>query len=230
MNFRLLSRLSISVLAAAGFMAFASAPSRAEPAEDASATGDGEGIIEFHIEGADNGESLPGVQPRPGETEEELNRRLLESFGDHPYGEPESEEAAERREEKRQRIARQAREELLFELEARALKRSIDEREDEIDPALIPSRRFVELSRTLKTPQLLRDHLEREVQQGELSPYDLLDAERGLFDATRREEFIDPRYGGHGYYGRPLPSRDIVEDLLTYQSYLRAQRYAEYYE
>lgn len=188
-----------------------------------------EGIITFEIEGAESDDALPGVQPRPGETEEELNRRLLESFGEAPYGKPAPDAEYERREARRERIARQAREELLFELEARALKRSLDEAEPEPDPALIPSRRFVELSRTLKNPQLLRDDLERQVQEGELSPYDLLDAERGLFDATRREGFIDPRYG-FGHYGRPLPSRSIVEDLLDYQGYLRAQRYAEFYE
>lgn len=197
---------------------------QAEPAG-----GEPEGILTFEIEGAETSDPLPGVQPRPGETEKELNRRLLESFGEAPYGKPESDAELERRQAMRDRIARQAREELLFELEARALKRSLDEGERDLDPALIPSRRFVELSRTLKTPQLLRDHLERQVQQGRLSPYDLLDAERGFFDATRREEFHDSRYG-YGHYGRPLPSRSIVDDLLDYQGYLRAQRYAEYYE
>ncbi len=188
-----------------------------------------EGIVKFEIEASEDGEALPGARAKNGETQHDLNQRLLESFGEKPFGNvgPDSDEA--RREAMRERIARNAREELLFELEARALKRSIKDREDEFDAALIPSRRFVELSRSLKNPQLLRDELERRVQQGELSPYDLLDAERGLFDATRREQGFDTPYG-YGHYGRPLPSRSTVSDLLTYQSYLRAERYAQAYE
>lgn len=167
---------------------------------------------------------MPGIQPRPGETEAELNQRLLQSFGDAPYGKAESPEVRARKDAERERLARQAREELLFKLEARVLKRSAEQSEPEI-PGLVPSRRFLELSQTLKNPQLLRDDLEEEVQQGRLSPYDLLDAERGLFDPTRREIVPDP-YDGSVTFSRSLPSQPLIEDLLTYQNYIRAARYA----
>lgn len=187
----------------------------------------GEARFEIHREAGEA--PLPGVQPRPGESEAELNRRLLESFGKQPYGPPESAAQRARRDELHERLTREAREELLFNLEARSMKRALEGAEAEVDPALIPSRRFVTLSRTLKVPQMLRDRLEEEVQQGRLSPYDLYDAEQGFFDPTRRDlEWNE--HSGPVHYGRSLPSRAIVQDLLTYQNYLRAQRYAKYYE
>ena len=110
----------VAILAAA----FAPAQlAAAEPEKNAA-----EGIITFQIEGAEPGDSVRGIQPAPGETEAELNKRLLESFGEKPYGTPESSTERARRQEMRDRITREAREELLFKLEARALKRSIEDR------------------------------------------------------------------------------------------------------
>jgi hypothetical protein len=187
-------------------------------------------VLRLEVEGATGPDRgiLPGVHPRAGETEAELNRRLLESFGPHPYGVPESPESLARREAAEARRIQESREALLFRLEARALKRAAESPEADI-PALIPSRRFVGLSRTLKNPQLLRDSLESRVQRGELSPYDLLDAEQGLFDPTRNEIGYDPDFAGFSggrTSGRPLPSPSIVRDLLDYQTYIRAERFA----
>lgn len=190
---------------------------------------DPSGIIKLEIHDASTSVSAStrGERALPGESEAELNARLLREFGPHPYGKRESAETVARREEARERIAREAREDLLFQLQARALKRSVEDESPDIR-ALIPSRRFADLSLTIKNPQLLRDQLERRVQEGDLSPYDLLDAEQGLFDPTRREYVADP-LGYPGYYGRPLPDDGVIQELLTYQNYLRAERYARYY-
>jgi hypothetical protein len=184
-------------------------------------------ILKLEVEGAadPDRESMPGIQPGPGESEADLNRRLLESFGPHPFGQPESPKVITSREEAEERRVRQAREELLFRLEARALKRAGEPSSSEIR-GLTPSSRFLALSRTLKNPELLRDRLESRVQRGELSPLDLLDAERGLFDATRNEFGYDPSFGNAYTPGRPLPSPSIVRELLEYQTHIRAERYA----
>jgi hypothetical protein len=207
-----LRSLKIPAILMLGFCAWAPSVGRAESP-----------VFRLEVEGA--ADDMPGIQPRPGESEAELNRRLLESFGPHPYGKPDPPEIAERREAIEARRIEKSRQDLLFRLEARALRRAGGS-DDAPIPGLLPSRRFVSLSRTLKNPELLRDSLERRVQGGELSPYDLLDAEQGLFDATREEFVYDPILGFGYASGRRLPQRSIVRELLEYQTYIRAERYA----
>ena len=91
----------------------------------------------------------------------------MREFGANPYGLPDSPELrAEkeaRRAELRAKIDREL-EEILLSRQERAAERR---RRAEIDE-ILPSRRSMQLSRTLKVPEMLRSRLERRVRRGEL--------------------------------------------------------------
>lgn len=134
---------------------------------------------QFIIEGE---EPYPyGIQPQTGETQAELNQRLLRSFGEHPYGKPQP-KVAERRAERKREIRQKAAEELRELQIARAEREARWRLEDFVEGA-VPSRRSLVLDSAHKNKQMIRDMLEIKLRRDEIDVAELEAAAMGLYDS-----------------------------------------------
>ena len=163
----------------------------------------------------------PGLMPAEGETSAELNSRLLADFGVHPYGKAPAAEEAERiawsREQGMERARIQARRVAVVKAERAASAEVL------AFAGEFPSRRSLQLSRTIRNPQLVRDRLERLVREGRVRPQDVTDAENGVFDWRRRVPVYADR-GGVYYASDSQLDKGDIRLLEKYQRYLRTER------